>query len=59
MKSTRSVPLPIFGGSPGPVFVLEKAPAGVTQAKQFKTYAEQVDVLRAREMHIDDQPQVE
>lgn len=59
MKSTRSVPLPIFDGSPGPVFVLEKAPAGVTQAKQFKTYAEQVDVLRARGMHIDDQPQVE
>ncbi|ENO18081.1 hypothetical protein HMPREF9004_1206 [Schaalia cardiffensis F0333] len=58
MKSTRSVPLPIFGGSPGP-FVLEKAPAGVTRAKQFKTYAEQVDVLRAREMHIDDQSQVE
>lgn len=46
-------------GGLGPVFVLEKAPAGVTRAKQFKTYAEQVDVLRAREMHIDDQPQVE
>lgn len=46
-------------GGLGPVFVLEKAPAGVTQAKQFNTYAEQVDVLRARGMHIDDQPQVE
>ena len=46
-------------GGLGPVFVLEKSARGSDQAKQFKTYAEQVDVLRAREMHIDDQPQVE
>lgn len=58
MKSIRSAPLLIFGRNPGP-FVFEKAFAGATRAKQFKTYVEQVDVLRAREMYIDDQSQVE
>lgn len=43
-----------LGGSPGPVFVFRIKQGGVEQVKQFKTYGEQVELLRQRGMRVND-----
>lgn len=47
-----------FGGSPGPVFALEKGER-VEQMKLFKTYKEQVELLGQRGMQIDNSERAE
>ncbi len=47
-----------FGGSPGPVFALDKGER-VEQMKLFKTYKEQVELLGQRGMQIDNSEHAE
>lgn len=43
-----------LGGSPGPVFVFRQRGMLVRQTKPFKTYSEQIELLRRRGMIISD-----
>ena len=59
LTPTRPVPLPASVGVQGRSSFFGKAIPRVAQAKQFKTYTEQVELLRGRGMRIDDQDRAE